>query len=186
MKKLMFKVGTIILSVGLLSGCSSVLEEERKESVDAVIEYKDTYIGDASSVLKISYVLPAGEYVKQLSLQTKEEPYEMTVDYGLKDEQDISKEDFEKDWSERNTKKALLNNAISYFILINNVGVVHLNVETTTPYKLTVTREEIESFVGKDVRMYADDAELWKKEIEENIIENEERVDEFYKNHSLQ
>ena len=186
MKKLMFKVGTIILSAGLLVGCSSVLEEERKEPVDAVIGYKNTYIGDTSSVLKISYILPAGEYVKQLSLHTKEEPYEMTVDYGLKEEQDISKEDFEKDWSERNTKKVLLNNAISYFVLINNVGVVHLNVETTTPYKLTVTREDIESFVGKDVRTYADDAELWKKEIEKDIIENEERVDEFYKNHSLQ
>ena len=51
---------------------------------------------------------------------------------------------------------------------------------------MTVTREDIESFVGKDVRTYADDAELWKKEIEKDIIENEERVDEFYKNRSLQ
>jgi len=119
-------------------------------------------------------------------LQTNETPYEIAITYGIKEEANVTEETFESDWNENNTKKALLNNAIAFFTLVNNVDVVTLSVETTSPQLLTVTREQIEEFVGKNVREYASDAELWKEEIEEGIINNDEKVKAFYTLHPLQ
>ena len=119
-------------------------------------------------------------------MQTKETPYEITIDYGVKEDSDTTVEDFENEWDENNTKRALLNNAIAFFILVNNVDVVHFNVETEIPVSFSITREDIDTFVGKDVREYSNDAKLWKVEIEEDIISDDAKVNAFYAMHPLQ
>ena len=186
MKRLILVMCLIFSLFSVLAGCDSVLEKEKEDPIDALIAYKDTYVGDATAVSHISYILPAGEHVKTISLQTNETPYEIAITYGIKEEADVTEETFESDWNENNTKKALLNNAIAFFTLVNNVDVVTLSVETTSPQLLTVTREQIEEFVGKNVREYASDAELWKEEIEEGIINNDEKVKAFYTLYPLQ
>lgn len=186
MKRSLLVIGLLFSVFSLLVGCHSVLEKEKEEPVDVLMAYKDTAVGDATAVSHISYILPAGEHVKQIALQTKETPYEITINYGVKEGSDITAEDFESDWNENNTKRALLNNAIAFFILVNNVDEVHFYVEKEKPVSFSITRKNIEDFVGKDVREYSDDAELWKKEIEENIMSDDEKVNAFYAMHPLQ
>ena len=186
MKRSLLSICLLLGLFSLLVGCDSVLEKEKKEPVDVLMDYKDTAVGDATAVSHISYILPAGEHVKQIDLQTKETPYEITIDYGVKEDSDTTVEDFENEWDENNTKRALLNNAIAFFILVNNVDVVHFNVETETPVSFSITREDIDTFVGKDVREYSNDAKLWKVEIEEDIISDDAKVNAFYAMHPLQ
>ena len=186
MKRSLLSICLLLGLFSLLVGCDSVLEKEKKEPVDVLMDYKDTAVGDATAVSHTSYILPAGEHVKQIALQTKETPYEITIDYGVKEDSDTTVEDFENEWDENNTKRALLNNAIAFFILVNNVDVVHFNVETETPVSFSITREDIDTFVGKDVREYSNDAKLWKAEIEEDIISDDAKVNAFYAMHPLQ
>lgn len=186
MKRMIISLGLLVGLCMVLIGCSSVLEEEKKDPIDVLMDYSHTLIGDATAVSHISYVLPAGEHVKKISLQTKTVPYELTIDYGIKEDAKITAEDFESDWNENNTKRALLNNAIAYFILVDNLDVVHFTVETKTPVAMTITREQITDFVGKDVRVYSDDAEQWKADIEEGILKDDEKVNAFYEQHTLQ
>ena len=186
MKRSLLSICLLLGLFSLLVGCDSVLEKEKKEPVDVLMDYKDTAVGDATAVSHISYILPAGEHVKQIALQTKETPYEITIDYGVKEDSDTTVEDFENEWDENNTKRALLNNAIAFFILVNNVDVVHFNVETETPVSFSITREDIDTFVGKDVREYSNDAKLWKAKIEEDIISDDAKVNAFYAMHPLQ
>ena len=186
LKRLSVPIILIVSSFLILTGCSSVLEKEKKNPIDLLVSYEGTLVGDSSAVVNIGYILPGGEDVKQVALQTEEKPFEITISYGLKEGSEKEQEDFESDWTEANAKKAFLNNAIAYFILVDNVDRVTLQVETESPHELTVNRTEIEQFIGKSVKEYAKDAELWKEEIEEGIINNSDKVNEFYSAHSLQ
>ncbi|WP_019242706.1 MULTISPECIES: DUF4825 domain-containing protein [Bacillus] len=184
MKKSLWMISTIVLMLSVLVGCESVQEKKRKDPIDALITYKDSYVGDSSAVVNISYILPGGENVQRVSLQTEKKPYSITIDYGLKEGSDLTKEELDKLWNEKDARKAFVNNAIAYFILVKNVDVITFNVETTKPQSFSVTRTEIEKFVGKDVTEFADKPSLWKKEIEEGIVNNPDKIKQFFQERS--
>ena len=186
MKRFLISICLIAGSISILTGCSSVLEKEKENPIDVLVSYAGSLIGDASSVLNIGYILPGGEDVKQVSLKTDEQPYGITIEYGIKEEAEKQEEEFENDWTESNTKKAFLYNAIAYFILVDNVDQVTLQADTESSRSLTVTRADIEQFLGRNLKEYATDAEAWKEEIEEGIIHNSDKVNEFYSAHPLQ
>ena len=184
-KRFLISICIITGLVSIMTGCSSVLEKEKEDTIDVLVPYAGSLVGDASSVVNIGYILPGGEDVKQVALKTDEQPYGITLEYGLKEESEKQEEEFENDWTESNTKKAFLYNAIAYFILVDNVDQVTLQADTESPQSLTVTRADIEQLLGKNLKEYAADTEAWKKEIEEGIINNSEKVNEFYSAHPL-
>lgn len=180
MKRFLLSISILVGSFSVMAGCSSVLEKEKEEPIDVLITYAGSLVGDSSSVVNIGYVLPGGEDVKQVELQTEEQPYGISIVYGIKEESERTNESFESDWSEMNIKRAFLYNAIAYFALVDNAGQVTFRTETETPHTLTVTRAEIEQFLGKDVTQYAQDGELWKADIEEGIMDGDDKINEFY------
>lgn len=186
MKRFLISICLIVSSFSLLAGCSSVLEKEKKDTIDVLVPYAGSLVGDSSSVVNIGYILPGGEDVKQVALKTDEHPYGITIEYGLKEKTEKQEEEFKNDWTESNTKKAFLYNAIAYFILVDNVDQVTLHADTESPYSLTVTRADMEQFLGSNLKEYAADAQAWKEEIEEGIINNSDKVNEFYSAHPLQ
>lgn len=180
MKRFLITISLLVGSITVLTGCKSVLEKEKEEPIDVLVSYAGSLVGDASSVVNIGYILPGGEDVKQVELQTDEQPNEINIVYGLKEESEREEEAFENDWSDMNTKRAFLYNAIAYFALVDNVDQVTFQTETDTPHSLTVTRADIEQFLGKDVRQYATDAEIWKTDVEEGIMLSDDKIEEFY------
>lgn len=167
-------------------GCTSDRPETKENTVEGLLEFKDTYIGDSSAVVNMSYLLPGGKYVKRVSLQTNEKPYGITIDYGMKEDADVKEEDFEEYWEDQVTKRAFLNNATTYFILVQNVDVVEFVLHTAEQKSFRVTREQIDAFYGKDVRTFAESEKAWQKDVMEQTIGDDEKVDAFFKEHPIQ
>lgn len=138
----------------LLSGCSS-----NSNAVDAdPFQYKDAYIGDNSAVVNTLMHLQGADHFSGFELQTKEEPYGMTVSY---------------DWteSELNPKETAINNTSYLFALIQNADWVTFHFETVAgaeEYK--ITREELRAGYDMDLRAIEDEGEL-KGYIEELIAD---------------
>ncbi|MGM9923713.1 MAG: DUF4825 domain-containing protein [Bacillus sp. (in: firmicutes)] len=185
MKRWILVISTIICFGMTLVACQSK-EEAKENTVEELLAFKDSSIGDASAVVNMSYLLPGGEYVKQVSLQTEKQPYEIKLDYGIKEGTNIKEEVFEKYWKEEVTKRAFLNNATTLFILVKNVDVVEFKLHTASPKTFKVTRKDIEDFYGKDVRQYSENAEAWEEEILQSTIGENEEVEKFFKKHPIE
>ncbi|GAB2565967.1 DUF4825 domain-containing protein [Gracilibacillus alcaliphilus] len=72
MKKLLFIIGVAIL---LLSSCQAT------ESKADIFKQQGMYLGDNSEVVSIINKLPNAEYFDSMELQTKAEPYGITLYY---------------------------------------------------------------------------------------------------------
>lgn len=74
----------IVLSLGFV-GCektenSKEDSNESKISVDKLLEYKNSYVGNNLAIGNIISNLPANIYNKKFSLQTNSKPYEINLD----------------------------------------------------------------------------------------------------------
>lgn len=147
-----YKKGTVTYALKVIVSSAPTYD------VDNIISYKDTYLGDAPAVGAILNNLPYAKYKTGYVLRTVKEPYELIVNYG---ELSTSKSTFE-------------NSTIALFTLIPNLDVITYMVSDDT---YVYSRTEIESLVGRELSDYADNPELWEKEVMFN--EKEEKLDSY-------
>ncbi|TYR80832.1 DUF4825 domain-containing protein [Priestia megaterium] len=173
-----------MLSFSFLFGCQQSEEPKivsAETNVKHLVSYKDSYVGDNSTIANIIAHLPGNAYFHQFSLQTKKKPYYISIDYKA----DKNLNQFEHEWSETRTKKTLLNNATALLILVQDANAVHFNVHTIVPQSITITRNELEDFYGRPLSTYAASENEWRKKVIQQIINNPNKVDEFYQLHPI-
>ncbi|WP_308162265.1 DUF4825 domain-containing protein [Bacillus sp. ISL-18] len=90
----------------LISGCSTNVSSKQ-----GIFQYKGSYVGDNSAVGNIVKSLPHSTELKQISLQTKKEPYGITLDY----------KEINSTMVEKEMKKTAMYNSTFIFALIKNV-----------------------------------------------------------------
>ncbi|MEE1132734.1 MAG: DUF4825 domain-containing protein [Caryophanon sp.] len=127
--KRMILLGAMLL---LLVACS---EQEQQ----GVFSYKNTYIGDASSVRAVVEQVDGAAHFIQMELYTDMEPYGVQLHY------------------DELTEEQMLTNGTYLFSLIQNVDWVHYTVGEQA-YELS--REQINDTYGIDVRNIHDEAAL--------------------------
>jgi bla regulator protein BlaR1 len=126
------KVAVIVgvLCIALLSGIlltNGIKEQDttftKLSPYNAVelYKYKTPYVGDNTNVANLIGSLPYGEFVKGVSLQTKKEPYGITVEYDFKDAE------IEERFVGDDITQQFYNAAIA-FALIDNVDVIEFHV----------------------------------------------------------
>lgn len=135
-----YKKGTVTYALKVIVSSAPTYD------VSEIINYKNTYIGDAPTVGAILDKLPFAKYRESYALKTASEPYELIINYG---ELSTSKSSFE-------------NSSVALFALIKNLDIIsYVVVDNTYVY----SRAEIENLVGRDLFEYAENPELWEKEI---------------------
>ena len=120
------------LLIVLLVACSD-------EQQQGVFLYKNAYIGDASAVSAIVKQLENNEQFMHMELFTTAKPYAVNLQYAHISEQQAMK------------------NATYIFTLVQNVDVVQF---TFADEQYELTRQEIESVYGLDVRNIHDEQKL--------------------------
>jgi len=177
------------LSTGCQKSESSDMEIEQTSPIamdlDKLLKYKDSYIGDNSAVGGILFELPGNIYVNNYYLETGVLPFAVEVDYGIKNNSGLEEVDLDKYWTDENTKKIFLNNAAAFFILVQNADEVRFNLFTSEKRAFLISRDEMEDFLGKDLRKYAENKDLWSTEVIENSVNNKERLQLFYSKYKI-
>ena len=149
-----------LLLLFFLSRCGS----DDKVNED-LYEYEGSMIGDNSAVISIIEQLEHSEEFKEVALETKTEPYGMTVRY----------EGMGPDITEMDYKKTAILNAAFLFALIENAEWATFDFEEME-YKIKKT--ELEDFYGRDLREFAGEEEL--KSVTEELLKDDESVSQFF------
>ncbi|EPY2273990.1 DUF4825 domain-containing protein [Clostridium sporogenes] len=157
----------IILSLNLV-GCGMNSEKKLKENAKNsskvetydLIKYKDTYVGDNSSVGSIIKNLPANEYSAGFSLQTTKEPYGITVNY--KTNENLREENYNKFWSDKKVEELLEKNAVVLLYLITNAEIIKFNVDNIGEESYKYDRKNLEQKYGSLKNLFKDNDSLNK------------------------
>ncbi len=156
----MLRILLIILFLSLIShflnGCNSTAVDKD------IFEFKDTYVGDNSSVGNIVNQLPNGELIKEFELKTKDEPYGIILSY-----EEMKLEDKEKE--------TVVYNSTFLFALVQNLDWISFNFNSQD-YK--ITKEALQDWYGEELQNYTSEDEL--KELIELNIRNESKVNKLF------
>ncbi|WP_170292171.1 DUF4825 domain-containing protein [Heliobacterium mobile] len=124
---------------------------------ESLWKYKTAYVGDNSKVINLLSHLPFADLRREVSLQTQQSPYGVTVQY------DFSKSAMKKTQIE----PIFHNNAIAIFALIGNADQLTFKVQgTDTPSEYRYNRADIQQALDKDLRDYVKDLSSF-----ENLLE---------------
>lgn len=179
----------ILFSFSFLTGCKSKnivnINSTQQISINNVINYKDSYVGNNNAVINILYNSPGGVFVKHVSLQTRTTPYGIVVNYGLKQGSSLKQEDLNKYFEGDRVKRIFLNNATTLFILVKNVDIVTFNLASSNNQSFSISRKDLETFYKRDLRLYAKDTSLWQTEVVNNTINSNDKVQNFFKLHHI-
>lgn len=135
-------------------GFKLVVTDENIYDVDDIFKYKNTNVSDISRIKEILNLLPYSKNISGIIIDAGNENKTLTITY----ENDLL-----------NEKEDLLNNTIALFALIpelDSISYEKARTDLTSKEKdFYYSRDEINSLIGRDANEYAEDSELWKKEI---------------------
>jgi hypothetical protein len=150
-----------LLLLVFLNGCNS-----NKNSSKDLFQYKGSYIGDNNAIGSIVKQLPHNEEFKQMSLQTKKEPYGIVLEYGEMKATNIDKV----------IKETVINNATFIFALVKNAEWIKFDIGNQI---YTVTREKLQQWYGKgDLGEFTNEKDL--KKLTQNYLKDESKVNQFF------
>lgn len=144
MKKWMY---ILLLLTVVLSACSSQATEKKSDikgiediSLKQLSNHKNTYLGDNSAVRTILSDLPGG-IIREFEIIDGKA---LNVTYGVKENAGYTEKQFDAFWfGQKDTiEKTYLYNAISLFILVDNVEQVTLNMSSKDEPSVTFKRKQ--------------------------------------------
>jgi hypothetical protein len=157
-----------VVAMLLIAGCSLGEKEAAKSSTEPLYSYKDSYVGDNSAVGGIVDKLPGSVYQQGLSLQTKNRPYGITVKYAPSEGADAGDQDeFMEYWKAPQDRTLITGNATVLMALVQNADYVTFEMGDPLNQSVTVTRNELETRYGHDLRDFAKDEGTWGRLFED-------------------
>lgn len=153
-----------VLLLLILNGCSTNSNTSNKPD-EGLFKYEGSLIGDNSAVVNIIGQLRHDEAFQEVSLETKKEPYGMTVTYNNIDAERIEQE----------TKETTIYNATFLFALIDNAEWIAFDFED---YHYNVTRTELENWYGKELNGFTSEKEL--EAFVKEQVKDESKVDQLF------
>jgi hypothetical protein len=144
----------------LLSGCSL-----NNDSNTDLFQYKNSYVGDNSAVVNIVKQLAHNKELNQISLETKKEPYGITLEY----------KDLVAKNANQEMKETVISNSTFIFVLIKNVDGITFKFPDQ---EFTVTIGEVQEWYNKKLDGIKNEQDL-KKLIQEHL-KSEASVNQFF------
>lgn len=145
-------------------GLKVIVSTQPNYEIINLIKYKSTRLTQTKAINEILNLLPYSSYKTNLIIRNNDDAKELVVYY--------------KDFSIE--RKELINNVIALFTLIPELENITLKFENED---YVFTKAEIEKLVGRSLNDYADNMELWEKEVlfKEVIIDEISSRDSIYK-----
>ncbi|MFZ5643689.1 MAG: DUF4825 domain-containing protein [Bacillota bacterium] len=139
----------LLVGVRLISGSRNSLPVSASTyDAQTLLKYKTAYVGDNSKVVNLINDLPYANLRREVSLQTDNTPYGITVNYDFS-AANLGKQQIE--WTFRD-------NAVVMFALIDNVDVINFNVSVTNDQlKYRYSRADVQKSFHRDLREYSKD-----------------------------
>ncbi|MFL0248050.1 DUF4825 domain-containing protein [Candidatus Clostridium stratigraminis] len=158
----------IILSLSLI-GCESNSSKTSNQAVNInsqvktsdLVKYKGSYVGDNSSVGNVIGKLPANMYGAGFSLETKKQPYGITIKY--KANQGLGEDNYYNFWNGKKVNEFLEKNAVVLLSLLQNADFVEFHVDNIGVKTYKYDRKSLEQKYSCDLEnLFKDDSTIYK------------------------
>nr|WP_285768121.1 DUF4825 domain-containing protein [Peribacillus sp. SI8-4] len=150
-----------LLSLMILSsGCSL-----NADSKTDLFQYKDSYVGDNSAVGNIVKELAHNKKLNQISLETKKEPYGITLEYN----------DIEAEKVDKELKETVISNSTFLFALIKNVDWITFKFPDNG---FSVTKEKLQDWYNNKLDGFENEQDL--KNLIQEQLKSEESINQFF------
>lgn len=163
MNKRGWRLAVTFLLVFIMSGCTGKPKEDPAED-DGIFQYKDSYIGENSAVSGIVGHLKNAKDFQEMTLQTKEKPYGLTIVYNEPQEIEQIEE-----------QQIALYNASYLFALLLNADKAAFDFGNA---QYQVNKTELENWYGKNLKEFKNEQEL-ETFLEKRLNDNE-KVKQFF------
>jgi hypothetical protein len=144
----------------MLSGCN----QDANSKID-LFQYKNSYVGDNSAVGNIINQLAHNKDLNQISLDTKEQPYGIILEYKEIDAENLDQE----------MKEVVISNATYLFTLINNVEWI---IFKFPDQEFTVTKEELQGWYNTNLDEFENEEDL--ETLIQEHLKSEDAVNQFF------
>lgn len=141
-------------------GMKLVVTDDNIYDVENIVNYKNTSLTDVSKLKELLQKLPYAKQLDGIMIDKVSSSPSLIVKYS----------------NDSITKEDLMNNTIALFALIPDLElVIYETNDEIEEAKIYYSREEINNLVSRDVLEYANDMELWTKEIiyKESSLDND-------------
>lgn len=151
-----YVLSLIMVSFLFLMGCIDVsdarifnkIETMSEVNIEELSKYQNSHAGDNSAIGNILYNLPGVNYNQGFELKTLKEPYELVISYHFNS---IDKRDFSS-LSEKN--------AVIMFSLIDNIDVIHFNIDNQI---FSYEKEIIDDIYELDFKKLVGNLDSWNE-----------------------
>ncbi|MFJ7752702.1 DUF4825 domain-containing protein [Peribacillus muralis] len=144
----------------LLSECSL-----NAVSKTDLFQYMNSYVGDNSAVGNIVKELAHNKELNRISLETKKEPYGITLEYN----------DIEAEKVDKELKETVISNSTFLFALIKNVDWITFKFPDN---EFSVTKEKLQVWYNNKLDGFENEQDL-KKLLQEQL-KSEESINQFF------
>ena len=165
MKKITKYIFFSLLILLFINGCS-LNNNVQNTTNEGIFQYKGSLIGDNSAVINIIGQLQHSEEFKEVSLQTKTEPYGMTLTYN----------GIEATMIEKEYKETAIYNATFLLALVDNAEWTTFVFED---HEYKITKEELQKWYGIELSEFTNEEEL--KSLVQEQLKDENKVNQLLK-----
>lgn len=164
MKKITRYIFFLLLILLFLNGCGSNSDGNNNTNED-IFQFKESVIGDNSAVINIIGQLQHNEEFQEVSLETKTEPYGMTLKY----------ENIDATMIEKEYKETTIHNATFLFALIDNAEWTTYNFGDQ---KYKITKSKLQDWYGKELNEFTNEEEL--ETFVQEKLKDESKVNQLF------
>lgn len=160
MKRIYIYFISLLSLMILLSGCSL-----NNDSNTDLFQYKNSYVGDNSAVVNIVKHLAHNKELNQISLETKKEPYGITLEY----------KDLVTKNANQEMKETVISNSTFIFVLIKNVDWITFKFPDQ---EFTVTKGKLQDWYNKKLDGIKNEQDL--KNLIQEHLKSEDSVNQIF------
>ncbi|MBG9801541.1 DUF4825 domain-containing protein [Brevibacillus laterosporus] len=160
MKRITIYFISLLSLMIFLNGCSL-----KADSKTDLFQYKNSYVGDNSAVGNIVKQLTHNKELKQISLETKKEPYGITLEYKDIDAKKLDKE----------LKETVISNSTFLFALIKNVDWITFKYPDQ---EFSVRKDKLQDWYNNKLDGFENEEDL--KKLIQGQLKSEDTVNQFF------
>lgn len=145
-------------------GLKVIVSDKPNYDIDELINYRNTKVTDVNLINNMLNILPYSKDKKGIIIKETDSGDELSINY--------TEFTFDRD--------EIINNTITIFTLIPKLNQITYISDAERMY---FTRQEIEFYVGRSLNDYAENLELWRKEMlyKEKVVDELSSKDNIYK-----
>ena len=150
-------------------------------TIAGLLEFNNTYLGESNRIKELlTEQLPAKEFARSFDITLGR----LSISYGFSEDNGLTEENFGEYWQDDTVKQVIFYNSSALFALVKGLESIEYNIEGYPLPTFVITKENMDSFYGQDLRDVTTVTD-WQNVIIKENTDKSARLKEFFRLYPL-